>query len=525
MRDAVAAASLASPPDVVITVGSPGPEPQGEPRNYSYQFVAHKHLVSLHSGYLKSLIQNESSLNSSSSLTSISVPSITPDTFAPLLSFMYTGYLELTNENIYSVLLATHLLHMPRALDLCRAYLVQNQPEFQRNPEYRPNVFPFQNNPNIIKPIPSRKIHNFPHPFWPPVNVPPLLLHTTPNGPFQSVPHSEKLEIATEPQRLEEPKSPLAIPSTSKTEDRDRVSPPSSVSPCLSTASFTSDERTVHIIKSPQRKNHKKKENSTKTVKKVNNENIKAVLDVACCDGPVRFHRVLNENYGMSLDELIDDSDIDKVEQSPEKITDKEYLENYPKTQFLKMKSNKKFSNFMHQQMLNSNLYNKKSKSTKGVIQLRKIIEKEIHGQEKPRDENETENETEDENPDKIYTCVYCKHTFKSQYCYQKHARRHINPVEDASGNNKNMVIVRKVVSTTKVDGKEGGSNVRREVRLLDMNVQYYPCKTCGSKFPSYYFVHKHRKLCHSNEENLDENSNHAVENSDSSSQTPQTKA
>lgn len=32
------------------------------------------------------------------------------------------------------------------------------------------------------------------------------------------------------------------------------------------------------------------------------------------------------------------------------------------------------------------------------------------------------------------------------------------------------------------------------------MNVQYYPCKTCGSKFPSYYFVHKHRKLCHADE-------------------------
>ncbi|XP_041972450.1 protein TRACHEARY ELEMENT DIFFERENTIATION-RELATED 7A [Aricia agestis] len=28
----------------------------------------------------------------------------------------------------------------------------------------------------------------------------------------------------------------------------------------------------------------------------------------------------------------------------------------------------------------------------------------------------------------------------------------------------------------------------------------YYPCKTCGSKFPSYYFVHKHRKRCHADE-------------------------
>lgn len=28
-------------------------------------------------------------------------------------------------------------------------------------------------------------------------------------------------------------------------------------------------------------------------------------------------------------------------------------------------------------------------------------------------------------------------------------------------------------------------------------NLQCYSCKTCGSKFPSYYFVHKHRKLHH----------------------------
>ncbi|KAH9645496.1 hypothetical protein HF086_007012 [Spodoptera exigua] len=30
--------------------------------------------------------------------------------------------------------------------------------------------------------------------------------------------------------------------------------------------------------------------------------------------------------------------------------------------------------------------------------------------------------------------------------------------------------------------------------------LHYYPCKTCGSKFPSYYFVHKHRKRCHAEE-------------------------
>ncbi|GBP81175.1 hypothetical protein EVAR_31507_1 [Eumeta japonica] len=36
---------------------------------------------------------------------------------------------------------------------------------------------------------------------------------------------------------------------------------------------------------------------------------------------------------------------------------------------------------------------------------------------------------------------------------------------------------------------------------------QYYPCKTCGSKFPSYYFVHKHRKRCHVDEVDTPETS------------------
>lgn len=32
-----------------------------------------------------------------------------------------------------------------------------------------------------------------------------------------------------------------------------------------------------------------------------------------------------------------------------------------------------------------------------------------------------------------------------------------------------------------------------------------YPCKTCGCKFPSYYFVHKHRKHCHPEEQVAEE--------------------
>ena len=54
------------------------------------------------------------------------------------------------------------------------------------------------------------------------------------------------------------------------------------------------------------------------------------------------------------------------------------------------------------------------------------------------------------------------------------HFRRHINPVTvDIEDADKKMLVMK------------------------DLNVQYFPCKICGAKFPSYYFVHKHKKMWH----------------------------
>ena len=54
------------------------------------------------------------------------------------------------------------------------------------------------------------------------------------------------------------------------------------------------------------------------------------------------------------------------------------------------------------------------------------------------------------------------------------HFRRHINPVTvDVEDADKKMLVMK------------------------DLNVQYFPCKICGAKFPSYYFVHKHKKMWH----------------------------
>lgn len=175
------------------------------------------------------------------------------------------------------------------------------------------------------------------------------------------------------------------------------------------------------------------------------------VIDIACCDGPVRFHRVLNANYSAAAAAAA-------ATNNGQPARGNEIVE----------------------------------------TAIGENDENVCEGESEPGAATETGN----------YTCGYCRHTFKSHYCYQKHARRHLHP---GSGN-----------------GTGGpnpqGSGRRREVRLLDLNVQYYPCKICGSKFPSYYFVHKHRKLCHGGDDNQSgsDEPNNPVNNSSNETPTSQ---
>lgn len=268
---------------------------------------------------------------------------------------------------------------MPRALEICRSFLLQSQPTIETRP-------------TIIKPIPSRTTVAPTQQIFSPTFS---HLHKSEATPFKAVITEKTLNDR---------------PSTSKAED---------------TPSFEVSEKQLphsEIHKSDRSKHKKKSCDSTSgNVNTVNTE--KVIIDIACCDGPVRFHRVINKFYG----------------QQPQQSSESPYE---------MQEENQSIS-----------------------------------------DENQETSSTE------MFTCLYCNHTFKSQYCYQKHARRHLNPVA-ADGN-------KTVPNVTK--------ETKREVKQLDMNVQYYPCKTCGSKFPSYYFVHKHRKLCHSEEMADSSNKNNEI--------------
>lgn len=201
-----------------------------------------------------------------------------------------------------------------------------------------------------------------------------------------------------------------------------------------------SKNKTLIVAEKPKKLTESDK---TIVVRKESESENKTIIDVASCDGPVRFQRVLNDAYGQVV--------------SPENsVTGPQ-------------RTHKSVSISFHQQMA-----------------------KNIRQQQSNEAEN-SDSKGHKPSSSEVFNCVYCKHTFKSQYCYQKHARRHLNPLSLDIALHETAAKDEKVAVNPK--------DMRREVRPLDMNVQYYPCKTCGSKFPSYYFVHKHRKMCHANEE------------------------
>lgn len=243
------------PPDITVYVMSFN--------NRLQTFLSHRELLVKHSGYFKSL-QN--------TLTNkIYLPNITGETFSIILAYIYTGELKINYSNIHSVLLATHILHMPQASEVCRKFLIVKDQ-------------------SIIKPIAKL----------------PKCMNTT---------------------AIQQPNKNTTL----KISDKSNFKPPT---------------------------------------RKVN-----TIVDIASCDGPVQFYRVLNKNY--------------KGEDKEKKSSIKQSL-----------------------------------------------------------------------------TCEYCIQTFKSKYYYKKHTNKHLN------------------VTESKIDKKNNTST------------QYYPCRQCGSKFPSYYFVHKHRKYC-----------------------------
>ncbi|XP_022216046.2 insulinoma-associated protein 1 [Drosophila obscura] len=607
---------MSTPPDVILEVG-PAPS--------AVRFVAHALVLGMHSGYLRSAIRMDESAaaaasgvasnNSSGTRTHgatgellLYLGNVTADQFAPLLTYMYTGYLDLNVDNIFAVLLATHVLHMPRALEICRSFLARAQTEGYLNGNGNPPPQLCPTAPasaKIIRPIPSKAtLPNFgflpvPLPLAPPpppataATVPPpavLPSYSSAASLLQVGPEYPGLDVAVD----EEEDVEVFIDSNTVTdnENEDMEAEDCNVSVVSSLASSSAGSLNIELLETkpttptptpnptptpkPQAPARTKKEppaaaaaamprgsrssaggtRSGKAGRRSNASGLqvakapvpaaqletataampsKFIIDVASCDGPVRFRRILNTAYGHKPEGL--DSGTEQCEQQ---------------------RTQQSVSYSFHQQMARAI-----------SSQQRQQFHQQQQQQQHPQEESENSGDATGAAPansrkqasagasssaatasssssigiggpaaasQELYVCVYCKHTFKSQYCYQKHAKRHLNPLSLASAEKKLVAsadhgLVAMESSNTGQDNSQpqeatstaaaatataaaaGGSAstaatsmattsalMRREVRPLDMNVQYYPCKTCGSKFPSYYFVHKHRKMCHADE-------------------------
>ncbi|XP_037819637.1 uncharacterized protein LOC119609034 [Lucilia sericata] len=578
---------MSTPPDIILEVG-PAPS--------TVRFMAHGLVLGMHSGYLRSAIRldergagpSSAGAGGGSNVSDIIVylTNVTPEQFAPLLTYMYTGYLDLNVENIFGVLLATHVLHMPRALEICRSYLARAQTEgyFGTN---NPSLNTTNTHPSltstaaattsgkIIRPIPSKPtLTNFG--FLPishqTLNLNPLA-HTTSN--ITSNPAEQELKTTT-PEAVQQKdeeddievdeidKQSLnnenQIPTTIEDEDEDVevfIDSNSEAEVVVETQihklSFKKlmenkkssqeketkvrhHERTTHHRKSSHhsKSERRRKGSSGLQVAKApipasqldTSEANKVIIDVASCDGPVRFKRILNTAYGHKPDACNTSNHHSGAGLTAPSIPERSL-------QSVSLSFHQQMAKTIsQQQQLQQAEESENSETSNGSLGATVRNSDKASGSRKIQSE--------------VFVCVYCKHTFKSQYCYQKHAKRHLNPLtlqatcvpegkmtakEESSVNGELQITKHQNITATRPfyvrNSMQYSSNastslsngnstlqtsssasaattsdyLRREVRPLDMNVQYYPCKTCGCKFPSYYFVHKHRKMCHAEEE------------------------
>lgn len=484
-------------PDIIVEVGPPP---------YA-RYAAHSALLSAHSGYLRSAIRPDerNTLDTAglSTVPPIYVPNVTAEQFAPLLTYMYTGFLDLNIENIFGVLLATHVLHMPRALEICRAFLARTQTEGYLGGAFLPTILnttteteQIANNNQtgkIVRPIASKAAGpGLSFIAAPMANI----LVPSHDTPFKSLLQKQERELSpvAGPSACHHPTAATAIkllqPNV-KPKDNNVVVAMNHTKRSVRKRKRLSVQVSAGDEKMVKASRHSVAEitellSVDETIKPDDKSNNKIIIDIASCDGPVRFLRVLNDSYGRTPATGIPVHSSATIERSHQNLTTSFHVQmaknissQQQQHQIVAEESENSQEIFVDDNNSNPTTTAVGQQSDVGVL-VSAVV---------PSTKS-----------DEVYSCVYCKHTFKSQYCYQKHAKRHINPLHIDG-----ELVVETIDSGSEKDEKGSGHStgeLRREVRPLDMNVQYYPCKTCGSKFPSYYFVHKHRKLCHANEEN-----------------------
>ena len=389
MAACMAAARLTSAKPVVNVVIHAGGKP----------FPSNKALLSTYSGYFKSVL-NETS-------TTINLPTIPHEYFSILLAGMQTGgnFESLLNvTNVYQVLLYAQLLQIPTAISNCRNFISKlylASMNLIQEPQLTPAATQlYQPQPKVIKPIP--------------------------NKPIQDAWFTKANWIYSQYQSYSYPNAATSTTSNSHddndTKSRKKTTAPPSIEKDEEAAMSTGNNNPVKSKKKRKRENEEDcsgswflpRSRKDSLFKGILGDGMNGLLDIAACDGPVKFHKV--KNY----------------------------------------------------------------------------MAKESH-EEEPVSED--------------YNCDHCSETFKSSYSLQKHQKKH-----DREGTKEGIesMIIRQRSCTKDCSascGKRGQNLYKfthesksKPLVLRDINIQFFPCKICGAKFPSYYFVHKHKKMWHAEE-------------------------
>lgn len=419
------------PPDLLLDVGET-------------RFAAHSTLLAAHSGYIRAALYARQSIEAinPSITTPLVISNISPEQFAPLLAYMYSGHLELTIDNVFIILLATHILQMPRALELCREFLAVHQlvPKI-------PNFGSNNQDQGVIKPIPNRHTS--------------VCAMTSAIPPInQGIFNISRTTHFRPPDRVKN-KEVTPLPEKSHSTGECTIDPLNGPQTTQKLNTCRGKSTSTSILKPNSQSNQQVNSQKEAITGKI-------VIDIASCDGPVRFSRVLNHAYnsGAANEAGAPEINTSAIRETYHDIADASF-----NTQMAK--------NIRECNPGNDNPETANSSDSE-EINIEDV---------NPSENSINLHDNNFANGQSIYMCMHCNHTFKSQYCYQKHARRHLHPVES------NHLIEGKI-------GQGAPDSTKLKITHLDMNVQYYPCKTCGSKFPSYYFVHKHRKSCHAEENN-----------------------
>lgn len=367
--------SLMGPPDLLINIGN-------------VNFYGHSHLLSKFSEVLKFDCEGYKPDNNGIKKI-IQLSEISPDLMNYILYYIYTGQLNLNEHNVLGILITCHLLRIPKIEQLCNEFLLRNHlTKFHAGFLYSQSNLNKNDSNNIIRPIANK----------------PNLVNVAFEGPINSHVLLPSSDTTFKPPKTTQEKSKIKeyylpiITSNDKLKKNEQDNPQT-------------------VIENGYKDNIKKVDSHCK---------FKTIIDIANCDGPVRFKRVLNTSYNHnSLNVLLGNKNINK------------------------------------NSIIAGNTLETHAKSSIKTKYTTKNIEKK---------------------------CVYCNQVFKSKFCFRKHKMRHIN---NSTAFLTETIKKNKAIFSSKSDAKK-----------LDKNVQYYPCKSCGIKFPSYYFVHKHRRLCHFDEEN-----------------------